>query len=156
MITKDKILALANEHLVGSVQFLVELTVSADNKIMVYIDGDESVSIEECVALSRHIEFSLDRETEDFALSVSSAGLDMPLKLLRQYKKYIGKNMNIKLITNDIIFGRLISVGEDNLLITLLTKNPNAKKGTSKQFIEGETKTLLFNQIEESKLEITF
>ena len=67
------------------------MTVSSDNKIMLYIDGDENVSISNCVDLSRHIEFSLDREEEDFALSVSSAGVDMPLKLIRQYKKYIGK-----------------------------------------------------------------
>jgi ribosome maturation factor RimP len=156
MIAKDKILALAQEHLDGSAQFLVDLKVSADNQISIYIDGDENVSIDECVDLSRHIEFSLDRETEDFALSVSSAGLDMPLKFLRQYPKYIGKKMHVHLVTNELIFGQLEEVGENTIQIIPLTKNPNAKKGTSKQFIEGEPKTIKVEQIVESKLEITF
>jgi len=156
MITKKKILELAQEHLLDSPRFLVEMTVSSDNQIMLYIDGDESVSISECVDLSRHIEFSLDREEEDFALSVSSAGVDMPLKFIRQYTKYIGKNFDITLVGGEKILARLESVADDTITVIPLKKNPNAKKGTPKKFIEGEPKTLTLDQIEQSKIEITF
>ena len=156
MITKEKILELAQEHLLDSPQFLVDMTVSSDNKIMLYIDGDENVSISNCVDLSRHIEFSLDREEEDFALSVSSAGVDMPLKLIRQYKKYIGKNFEITLITGEKLLGRLEAVNDDKIEVIPLEKNPNAKKGTPRKFKEGEPKTLTLDQIEQSKIEITF
>lgn len=156
MITKDKILELAHEHLLDSPQFLVELTVSADNKIMLFIDGDESVSISDCVDLSRHIEFSLDREEEDFALNVSSAGVDMPLKLIRQYNKYIGKNFEITLISGEKLLGRLQAVNDDKIEVIPLKENPNAKKGTPRKLKEGEPKTLTLDQIEQSKIEITF
>lgn len=156
MITKEKILSLAHEHLDGTSRFLVDFSVSSDNKIMLYIDGDESVSISECVDLSRHVEFSLDREAEDFALNVSSYGVDMPLKLLRQYKKYIGKNFKISLIDGEKIYGRLQAVNENDIDIVPLKKNPNIKKGAPKKLIEGELITLTLDKIEESKIEITF
>lgn len=156
MITREQILNLAEEHLEDSSLFLVELDVTPDNQIQVYIDGDESVSIEECVALSRHIEFSLDRDSEDFALSVSSAGMDMPLKQLRQYKKYITKNLHIKLVSGEKMLARLESVEEESITIVPLVKNPNAKKGSKKPYTEGDPQQLNLNQIAESKIEITF
>lgn len=156
MITKDKILKLAEEHLLNTSQFLVDLSVSSDNKIMIYIDGDESVSIDDCVDLSRHVEFSLDREEEDFALNVSSAGVDMPLKFIRQYPKYIGKNLEIVLDTGEKLLARLQAVEEENIEVVPLKKNPNAKKGTTKKFEEAEPIKLKLNQIAESKIEITF
>lgn len=156
MITKKKILKLAQEHLLDSPRFLVEMTVSSDNKIMIYIDGDENVSISECVDLSRHIEFSLDREEEDFALSVSSAGADMPLKFIRQYTKYIGKNFDITLVEGEKILVRLESVADDKIEVIPLKENPNAKKGTPRKLKEGEPRILALDQIEQSKIEITF
>ncbi|MDA3904662.1 MAG: ribosome assembly cofactor RimP [Bacteroidales bacterium] len=156
MITKEKILKLAQEHLLNSPRFLVDMTLSSDNKIMLFIDGDESVSISECVDLSRHIESSLDREEEDFALNVSSAGVDMPLKFIRQYNKYIGKNFEIKLITGDQFLGRLQAINSDKVEFIPLKKNPNAKKGTPVKYKEGEAQAYTLDQIAESKIEITF
>jgi len=123
---------------------------------MLSIDGDNGVAIEDCVALSRHVEFSLDRETEDFALNVSSAGIDTPLKLVRQYKKYIDKNLEITLKTGEKIAGRLLSANDDKIELVPVIKNPNAKKGAPQKLIEGELKTFILDQIEETKIEITF
>lgn len=156
MITKDKILKLAEEHLLNTSQFLVDLTVSSDNKIMIYIDGDESVSIDDCVDLSRHVEFSLDREEEDFALNVSSAGVDMPLKFMRQYPKYLTKNFDLILTSGEKLLARLQAVNENTIEFVPLKKNPNAKKGTAIKFIEEEPIKLTLDQIAESKIEITF
>ncbi len=156
MITKGKIEKLAKEHMQDTALFLVDMTVSSDNQIQVYIDGDQGVGIDDCVDLSRHIEFSLDRESEDFALNVSSAGADMPLKFIRQYAKYLNENFNLKLTSGERIFGRLQSVQDESIEIIPLKVNPNIKKGVPKKFIEGESKKLRLDQIEESKLEITF
>jgi ribosome maturation factor RimP len=156
MITKGKIEKLAKEYMQDTALFLVDMTVSSDNQIQVYIDGDNGVAIDDCVDLSRHIEFSLDREEEDFALNVSSAGADMPLRFIRQYAKYVNEKFNLKLTNGEKIFGRLQAVLEDSIEITPLKLNPNIKKGVPKKFIEGESKILGLEQIEESKLEITF
>jgi len=95
--------------------FLVELKISSENKIEVYIDGDESVSVQNCLDASRAIEFSLDREEEDFSLEVSSPGLNVPLKLIRQYKKNIGRDLEITLQDEQTFTGTLIQFQDDSI-----------------------------------------
>ena len=95
MITKDQITELANEALANSDRFVVDITVSNSNVINVYIDADSSVTIDHCVELSRFIEGRLDREVEDYELSVSSAGIDYPLLKHRQLNKYVEKELEI-------------------------------------------------------------
>ena len=95
MIEKSVLLELINEHLKDSSNYLVEVSIGTANSITVEIDNDEGVSIEECVALSHYIESKLDRETEDFELTVTSAGLTSPLRTLRQYKKFEGKEVEV-------------------------------------------------------------
>ena len=93
MISKDKVKELIDER-INDLQkdlYVVELTISAKNVIRVELDKvDGSVSVEECVSISRNIEHNLDRDSEDFELVVSSAGLDKPLRHINQYKKHIG------------------------------------------------------------------
>ena len=74
MIDKLHVLDIIHSHLQGSDKFLVDLKITSDNRIFVSIDGDEGVLIDDCVALSRAIENSLDRDAEDFELNVASAG----------------------------------------------------------------------------------
>jgi len=78
--------------------FIVEITVGTGNQIAVSVDSDAGISVGECVQISRHIEDSLDREVEDFSLEVSSPGLSLPLKVLRQYLKNIGREVEV--VTN--------------------------------------------------------
>ena len=95
MITKEQIIELADEALKETDRFIVDLTVSKSNVINIYIDADSSVTIDHCVELSRFIEGNLDREVEDYELSVSSAGIDYPLLKRRQLNKYIEKDLEI-------------------------------------------------------------
>ena len=67
--------------------FLIDLRISESNQIMVVIDGDNGVTLKDCIAVSREIEHNLDREETDFSLEVTSAGVSEPLTLVRQYKK---------------------------------------------------------------------
>ena len=97
MIEKIKILELVNGALEGSDKFLVNLKITPDNRIFVDIDGDNGVVIDDCIALSRAIESQLDRDEEDFELNVSSAGADQPLKLTRQYRKNVGRDLEVEI-----------------------------------------------------------
>ncbi|HHT03407.1 MAG TPA: ribosome assembly cofactor RimP [Bacteroidales bacterium] len=122
MIDKEKVLSIVNEELEGSDLFLVDLKIGKDNKISVYIDGDNGVLIQNCIDLSRKIEGNFDREVEDFELSVFSSGVGEPLVNARQYKKNIGRNISI--ITNDdqTIKGELISVDDDKVVVREIPK----------------------------------
>ncbi|HPD43527.1 MAG TPA: ribosome assembly cofactor RimP, partial [Dysgonamonadaceae bacterium] len=93
MINRDVIRELVEAFLKESNNYLVDIIVYPGNSIMVEIDNDEGVAINDCEALSRYIESNLDREIEDFDLTISSAGLTSPFKTTRQYKKYIGKEI---------------------------------------------------------------
>jgi len=157
MIERNRIAQLIDENLQGKDLFLVDFSVSTSNHIEVFIDSDKSeVSIADCVALSRHIESNLDREEEDFELNVSSAGLDIPLKQKRQYKKHISKRLNLQMNDGSHILMDLQSVSENSISGIPLKKNPNAKKGSKKQFIELEAVELSFDDIREAKIEVIF
>ena len=86
MIDKNFVKNLVEQWLEGKEYFLTDLTISADDRIVVEIDHEEGVWIEDCVELSRFIESHLDREEEDFELEVGSAGIGQPFKVLKQYE----------------------------------------------------------------------
>jgi len=154
MITVDKIQKLVETKLAESANFVVEITVKLGNKISILLDNDKGVSIEDCVAMSRHVEFSLDREAEDFELHVSSPGLTEPFKTLRQYQKYIGKSVDVVTIENKKLTGKIISADADGIVIEIASKEKvEGKKG--KQIIINTIK-LTFNQIKTTKVVILF
>jgi len=97
MIERQTIIDLAQEALRDSGLFLVEADVLPGARIFVYIDSEEGVGIDDCIRVSRFIESSLDRESHDFELNVSSAGMDRPLTHPRQFTKAIGKAVILKL-----------------------------------------------------------
>ncbi|MFZ4739929.1 MAG: ribosome assembly cofactor RimP [Bacteroidales bacterium] len=152
MISKQKIADLIEEHLTGSDKFLVEFSVSPFNKIIVFIDGDNGVTITDCIALSRKIESNLDRETEDFELDVSSAGLDLGLRVNRQYIKNIGRTVDVKLNDNTKLCGILKVVDDKNITLELL---PSKKKKKTDEIID-LNKIIDFKDIKETKVVITF
>jgi ribosome maturation factor RimP len=82
--------------------FLIDLSINESNKIMVTLDGDNGVTLQDCIDISRAIEHNLDREEQDFSLEVASAGVSTPLKIVRQYKKNIGRTLLVKLATTNI------------------------------------------------------
>ncbi len=130
MIQKDHIIQLAETFLDGTDNYLIDVKVSAANKIMVLIENDLHVSIKDCIALSRHIEHSLDRDAEDFELEVSSPGIDQPFRKLRQYKKYLGKDVEVKLASGIITKGKLVAATEQE--IELLPAPEKKKKNAVK------------------------
>ena len=119
MIEKIKILELVNNALEGSDKFLVNLKITPDNRIYVDIDGDNGVTIDDCIELSRAIEGQLDRDEEDFALDVSSAGADAPLKLTRQLVKNIGREVDVVMFDGEKLTGELTAADEASITIQI-------------------------------------
>ena len=153
MITKEQIIELADEALKETDRFVVDLTVSKSNVINIYIDADSSVTIDHCVELSSFIESSLDREVEDFELSVSSAGIDYPLLKHRQLNKYIEKNLEITNNEGIKKTFKLISFNEEQIKVQEATIKILGK--LKKITYSGETE-LLFKDIKEIKPYINF
>ena len=92
---KDKVKMLLEEGLKENESlFLIDFSITADNKIWVVLDGDDGVTVQDCIRISRAIEHNLDREEEDFSLEVASAGAASVLTMPRQYKKNIGRKLN--------------------------------------------------------------
>ena len=153
MITKDQITELANEALENSDRFVVDITVSKSNVINVYIDADSSVTIDHCVELSRFIEGRLDREVEDYELSVSSAGIDYPLLKHRQLNKYIEKDLEITNTEGIKKVYKLTSFTEEQINV----QEAKIKVlGKLKKTVYSENTELLLNDIKEIKPYINF
>lgn len=147
MIDKEVVLGIIKEKLDGSDLFLVDLRIGKDNKISVFIDGDNGVKIQDCIDLSRVIEGNFDREVEDFELSVYSAGIGEPLLLKRQYKKNIGRNITVTTNNDERFEGELLKVDEEKILVRLL---PKRKKDLVVE------KEIMFDNIKEGKIIILF
>ncbi len=155
MLDKVKILETIDSKLTGTDKFLVDLKISTDNRISVFIDGDNGITIDDCIELSRAIEKSLDRDEEDFELNVSSSGIESPLKLHRQYVKNIGRQIKVILVSGNILEGKLIAVNENEIQIEL---QPEKRKGRGKKEEKQQDNLvgILFNDIQESKIKVVF
>ena len=128
MIDVKTISKMAEEFVEGTPGFVVDVKVAAGNVIKISLDNDGSTSIENCIALSRHIEGSLDREEEDFSLDVGSPGLDQPLKAVRQLKKIIGKQVIVLPKVGKAIEGELIKIEEEEGEMSGLVLKTREKK----------------------------
>ena len=104
--------------------FLIDLKIGADNKISVVIDGDNGVTVEDCIFMSRAIEHNLDREEDDFSLDVASAGATSLLTNKRQYKKNIGRILDVQAKPDVKIEGVLIEVDDDEVTFEWKAKEP--------------------------------
>jgi ribosome maturation factor RimP len=149
MITQDQLIKIAEDLLAGTDKFLVEVFVQPANHITVFFDGDNGISISDCQKLSRLIEEKLDPDSPDYQLTVSSSGMDRPIKLLRQYKNRIGKELEIILQTGERISGILAGADEKGIELEHPVRNP--KKEAAKP-----NTILAIEKIKSAKIIITF
>lgn len=136
--------------------FLVDFSIDHLSKITVVVDGDEGVSVKECVRISRHIEHNLIEEYPelDFGLDVLSPGLDRPLTSPRQFKKNIGRNLLVQLADQSEYKGKLTAV--EGTLITLQWKTREPKLiGKGKHTVEKEEK-IEIEKINKAIVQVTF
>jgi ribosome maturation factor RimP len=154
MISQKYIRGLVEQKIADMPYFLVDVNVSSANSIRVEIDGDEGVNIADCVQISRHIEGSLDREDQDFELTVSSAGMDQPFKILRQYQRYMNRDVTVKTNSGEKIVGKLIAADENEAVIE--TSRKERLEGRKKKELIIENKTIPMTEIKETKVVISF
>lgn len=154
MITQQRIEELIGEKLAGTPIFAVSVAVHPGNNIQVLIDGDEGVSISDCVDVSRHIEGSLDREIEDFELKVSSAGADQPLQVRRQYNKHVGRELRVKMNQGETVQGKLTSNDEETIVLEWRTKE-RIEGRKAKHWVDHK-KQISLDEVEEAKVILSF
>ena len=118
MISKSAVEKAVHEWLEGKEYFLVEINISADDRIEVLIDHAKGVWIEDCADLSRYIESQINREDEDYELEVGSAGLGYPFKVRRQWEIHLQKPVETQLKDGHKYRGILTSVDEETFTIT--------------------------------------
>ncbi len=154
MITKDQILEIINSKLTEDNVFLVDLNVNTGNKILIELDTMQGISIEYCIEISKLIEHSFDREIEDFEIEVSSPGLGLPYKILHQYLKNIGNDIEVVFSNGLKTKGKLISANSDFFEIEIQKMvKPEGKK---RKELHIETQPIKFEEVKSVKNIITF
>lgn len=132
--------------------FLVEVKVKPTNNFKIFLDADSGISIARCVGFNRALYKKIEEAgwfpEGDFSLEVSSPGLDEPLKMWRQYKKNIGRNVEVTIQDGGKIAGKLLDVTEDGIVVEE-TKGKNKKK-------EVIAHSLLFENIKQTKIQVVF
>jgi ribosome maturation factor RimP len=133
--------------------FLIDLNFLPNNKIKVIVDGDQGISLKECVRISRHVEHNLDREEEDFALEVTSPDITQPLTVERQYQKNINRILKVKTEEGEIE-GTLVNVNDKGISLQWKAREPKPV-GKGKVTVV-KNATIAFENIIEAKVKITF
>jgi ribosome maturation factor RimP len=134
--------------------FLIELNIDNANHINVVIDGDNGVTVNDCIAISRKIEHNLDRDEEDFSLDVASAGVSQPLTMSRQYRKNIGRKLAVTTSSGEKIEGELVKMEDDKITLQWKAREPKPV-GKGKVTVTKEA-VLPLEEIKEAKVKITF
>lgn len=134
--------------------FLIDLKFSAGDDITVILDGDNGVSVQDCLDASRAIEFNMDREEHDFSLQVMSAGLSEPLSIPRQFHKNIGREIEVLLNDSAEIEGELAKVDEEKITLVLRYRKPK-EVGKGKVDVE-EEKEIPYSDIKKALVVLKF
>ncbi len=146
-LVEEKIAEIARPDL-----FLVDVKMHANGKLVILLDGDKGIGISECAAVSRYVGFKLEEENTietAYNLEVSSPGIDMPLTLLRQYTKNMGRELAIKMADGSKKEGKLTALTEDAITIEEKIKEKGKKAGIIESVIP-------IDQITETKVLISF
>lgn len=133
--------------------FLIDFKLSSDYKISVVIDGDNGVTLQDCIDVSRSIEHNLDREEQDFSLEVASAGVTSPLLMPRQYKKNVGRKLEVTTETEKIE-AILAAADDDKIILEWKAREPK-KVGKGKETVEKKAE-ILYNNIKKAIVIISF
>ena len=154
MISKDSVYQIVEQFIVDKNYYLVDVKVTPDNRISVEIDSFDGVTIKFCMEVNRHIESQLDREVEDYELEVSSAGLTEPFKVLKQYEKNLGNEVEVLTKSGKKVSGLLVEVSEKEFSLEIeKTEKP---EGAKRKITVTENLTFLYEDIKTTKYIIRF
>lgn len=149
----DEIRKIAEEKLSGAGQFIVDVIVTSKRgpkKILIILDGDTGITIDDCANLNRELSKELEALPalqDSYLLEVSTPGLDQPLKLKRQYRKNVGRRLNVKL-ADRAVEGKLVEVTDDKI-----TLEQESLAGKQKQVVMVDIE---FSEIDKSFVLVSF
>ena len=144
-----EVAAVAEGAVEGTDMFVVDCTITPDNTIEIILDSDTRVSIDACAMLNHAIGDKFDRDVEDYSLTVASAGIGEPLKLVRQYEKLVGGSVEVLLKSGVKILATLDEITEDN--ITLSYDEAVVVEGKKKKQMQRTTHTYTYDEIKWTK-----
>ncbi|MBQ0061417.1 MAG: ribosome assembly cofactor RimP [Bacteroidaceae bacterium] len=154
MIKKEIVSQLVEDWLKDKDYFLVDVTVSPDDRIVVEIDHKEGVWIEDCVSLSRFIEEHLSRDEEDYELEVGSAGIGQPFKVLQQYINHVGSEVEVLANDGKKLKGILKQADEQGFVLETTVKvKPEGAKRPKNEQVE---MNFQYNEVKYTKYSIQF
>ena len=143
------------EEIVARGFFIVEVSVSKDNDITLTIESEAGqIELDDCVSLSRFFETKFDREVEDYSLTVSSAGLDQPFKVQRQFEKAVGSKVEVALKGGKKMVATLVAADQDS--ITLKYSVKEAVEGKKKKELVEHEDRFTMDQVNSVRPYITF
>ena len=146
--------AISNE-IVARGCYLVDVTVSKDNEIEVIIESEEGrIELDDCVAISRYFETCFDREKEDYELTVTSAGLDLPFKVLKQYLKAVGSKVEVQLKGGKKLIATLTAADEESITLSYTAKD--AVEGKKKKELVEHNDRFTMDQVNSVRPYIEF
>ena len=154
MIDKQIVTRIVEDWLEGKDYFLVDVSVSPDDKIVVEIDHADGVWIDDCVDLSRFIESKLNREEEDYELEVGSAGIGQPFKVLKQYLIHIGKEVEVMDASGKKWTGLLARADKNSFTVTVKMKVK--PEGAKRPKWVDQDMTFAYDEIKYTKYLISF
>ena len=151
----SEIIDAISSEIVARGLYLVDVTISKDNDVEVTIESEEGkVELEDCVAISRFFETKFDRETEDYSLTVTSAGLDQPFKVLKQYIKSIGKKVEVQLKGGKKMIATLNAADEESITLNYTVKE--AVEGKKKKELVEHNDRFTMDQVNSVRPYIEF
>lgn len=134
--------------------FLIDLHIDEQSRIRVTLDGDNGVSLQKCMAVSRHIEHNLDREEQDFSLEVSSAGASTPLQNARQYRKHIGRKLLVETADHQSYKATLTAADDDHITLDWKAREPKPV-GKGKHTVTKQV-SLSYDTIQKATVQLQF
>ena len=155
MITKEALGEIITNYLNANGLFLVDIEISKENDITITIERHEgSVKVDDCIAIDKIVSANFDRDVEDYSLTVTSAGLDQPFKVLDQYKKFVGSEVEIVMKKGGKLKGILSGYNEENIEVT--TSKMVKKEGAKKKVQEDTVTTYTYDELKSCKPVIKF
>ncbi|MCM1311072.1 MAG: ribosome assembly cofactor RimP [Bacteroides sp.] len=154
MIDKALVAETVEQALAGTDMFLVDVSVSKDNRVVVEVDSMNYMDVDACAELSRKIEAALDRDSEDFELEVGSAGLTSPLKVRKQFDKNIGNEVEVLTRDGRKFSGTLVETTDDGFTVEVARKVK--KEGAKRPVIEHQPEVLAYGDAKSVKYVINF
>lgn len=155
MIDKNNIQTVVEEWLKQGDYYLVDIEMTADDRIVIEIDHADGVWIEDCAGLSRFLQEKLGDELGDYELEVGSAGIGQPFKVIQQYRNHVGKEVEVLQQDGQKVQGVLKAVGDDETFV-LTTKEKQRLEGKKRPVLVEVDKTFSISGIKYCKYHLNF